>query len=101
MINEYIQHLEDSTDKMGVCEKILGNLEDLYELAGIYDNSNRLLTLLELHCEVAYTHQKEFDSKELKAFQEGLGSIKNMLKQCSLEVKAKSVEESSPKESSP
>lgn len=79
MLREYVENISDSNDKTGIVERVVGDRVKLFALADFYEQHSDVIKLLELHSEMMFTHQVEFDSKELKAFQSGLASIGQLL----------------------
>jgi hypothetical protein len=87
MLQEYIQNIASSDESVGIAERVIGDRASLFALADFYEQHSNTIKLLELHSEMMFTHQVEFDSKELKAFQNGLSSVGKLLLECVKEKK--------------
>lgn len=83
----YIQELIKNQGEIDdPCLSVVGDLNGLHAMANIWDQYADLLHIIGVNEFIEWTG-KDFDSKELKAFQEGLKAFPKFFEQCYKEVK--------------
>ena len=78
----FIQKLIENQGKEEGCLGVVGDLNNLYALAEIWERFPDLLHIIGVSSLIEWTAGREFDHKELKAFQEGLAMIPEFLEKC-------------------
>jgi len=78
----YINSLINNTGKEEGCLGVVGDLNGMYALAEIWGRYPDLLHIIGVNSLIEWTSGREFDHKELKAFQEGLAMIPEFLEKC-------------------
>lgn len=83
MIDKYVKN---QLKEGGECQKVLGDLKALYELSALWGEHADKFHMIGLSEQINWFAGREFDSKELAAFKEGLAAIPLFLERCAAEV---------------
>ena len=84
----YINQLIKNKGKSGKeCESILGDLNGLNAIAGIWDKYPDLLHIIGVNELIKWTGEHKFNDEQLAAFQEGLAAFPEFFQKCYAEMK--------------
>lgn len=84
-IYRHFENLGKATEEMGDCQKLLGGLDNLGNLASVYENSHHLLQLVETNSVLTTVYHENYSSAEAQAYTKGAISILEFLKECHAE----------------